>query len=123
MPGEADLGILAGSLQVGGEVLNEVDGRDLLSSSLLEEDHGGYRLAVDILGLEEQDHLVGQDFDRGRVAGADMEQGELHGDDGDVEAAPLFDKPLSRLLEEPQGDFPIAAGICDLCSHTVQPEL
>ena len=56
-PRKAAARLVAGLAQIGGDLKRLLDREPILAGGLLEEGESGQRLPMDVLGLEERDHL------------------------------------------------------------------
>src|SRR5882724_11341143 len=100
--------LVRGAAQIGRELLDQGLGRLLGSGGALEDDQGGDRLAVDVSGTKNGEHLGGQALDLRGPAEPGLDPGEVERRQGRVVADPQLDEPLAhpaeqlgRLLEPP----------------------
>ena len=77
---EAQVGVVAGALEVAEDLAGEGGGGGLRLGGVLEEVEGAQGVAVEVAGVEGRNQLAGQAPDRGRVAALEVEDGELQAD-------------------------------------------
>ena len=105
--------------QVGGDRERLLDREAVLAGRLLEESESGQRLPVNVLGLEQGDHFLGQTPDVAPSSLAQIEDSQVERHDGGVVPDALADEPVAGLDIGLLGRREIALA---RCSVAAQPE-
>ena len=96
LPDELEGRLVARLAEKGRDLPGLVESEPILAGGFLEERESGERFAVDVLRLEDGEHLFGEPPDIGRPVLAEVEDRQIEGDGGGVIAVAQGDEAGAR---------------------------